>query len=410
MGEEATELPPSAVEEARRVRAGAEEDVDLLLADLERWVNTDTPSLDVAAVDRFAAALAATLEEYGLRAELVAAGDSGLYLHAHLSGDGRARVALLCHHDTVFPRGTALAHPFRREGDHVLGPGVADMKGGIVIAAHAARLLALGRRPFARLELVSAPDEEPRMVAPATLERLAGFDAVLCLECARPDHSIVSARKGGRWIRLEATGYPAHAGVDPDAGRNAVIALCREALRLAELHRSRPDLTLQVTELHGGEAKNVVPMSARLTADVRAATEADLQWALEQVSRTGHHAGVVIEVADLGGPPAFERTPAVAALARAAIALGAELGHRFGETTTGGVSDGSWTAAAGIPTLDGLGPAGGLDHTPNEYADVSSFAPRCGVVAGLVAALDGGLLDTGREASGHSGVDRAVGT
>lgn len=399
----ATELPPAAVEEARRVYIAAADELDLLLSDLEPWVNTDTPSLDVEAVDRFAAGLATRLDEYGLHAELVPAGENGLYVHARLGGNGRARVALLCHHDTVFPRGTARARPFRREGDRVFGPGVADMKGGIAVAAHAARLLALGVRPFARLELVSAPDEEPRTVAPATLERLAGFDAVLCLECGRPDHSVVSARKGGRWIHLDATGRPAHAGVDPDAGRNAVVALCREALRLASLHRSRPDLSLQVTELRGGEAKNTVPMRARLTADVRAATAADLDWALEQVSAIGRHEGVEVEVADLGGPPVFERTPAAAALARAAIALGAELGHFFGETTTGGVSDGSWTAGAGIPTLDGLGPTGGLDHTPGEYADVSTFAARCGVVAGLVAAVDAGLLDApNRRAEGPS--------
>lgn len=300
-------LTPAAVAEARRVRSSAEEELDLVLADVERWVNVDTPSLDVETLDRFAAALAATLDQYGLRAELVPAGEGGLYVHAHLEGAGRARVALLCHHDTVFPRGTALARPFRREGPRIFGPGVADMKGGIAIAAHAARLLALGERRFARVELVSAPDEEPRMVAPATLERLLGFDAVLCLECGRADGSIVSTRKGGRWIALEATGRPAHAGVDPDSGRNAIAALCREALRLAELHRSRPDLTLQVTEFRGGEAKNTVPRRARLIADVRAATASDLHWALERIAATGRHDGVQIEVLDLGGPPVLER-------------------------------------------------------------------------------------------------------
>ena len=381
-----------AVEEARRVHAAATDELDLVLADLEGWVNTDTPSLDIEAVDHFAADLAVTLDEYGLEPELVSAGESGLYVHAHLEGAGRARVALLCHHDTVFPSGTALARPLSRDASRVYGPGVADMKGGIAVAAHAARLLGLGPRPFARVELVSAPDEEPRMVAPATLDRLAGFDAVLCLECGRADHSIVSTRKGGRWIRLKATGRPSHSGVDPDAGRNAVDALCREAVRLAELHHRRPEMTLQVTEISGGEAKNIVPMRARLTADLRAATTADLEWGLEQVAAVGRYDGIEIEVAELGGPPILERTPAVAALAAAAVALGADLGHRFGEATTGGVSDGSWTAAAGIPTLDGLGPTGGLDHTPEEYAEIATFAPRCGVVAGLVAAVDARLL------------------
>jgi glutamate carboxypeptidase len=355
-------------------------------------VNTDTPSLDVPAVDGLAEDLAATLDEHGLQSELVAAGETGVYLHAALEGKGRARVALLCHHDTVFPRGTAAARPFARERDRVFGPGVADMKGGIAVAVHTARLLARGPRPFAHLELVSAPDEEPRTVSPATMERLAGFDAVLCFECGAADGSVVSVRKGGRWIRVDAVGLPAHAGVDPDAGRNAVVALCREALRLTDLHRSRPGVTVQVTEFSGGEGKNTVPARARLTADLRAATSADLDWALVQISMTRRYDGVEIEVTDLGGPPVLERTSAVAALAGAAIALGGELGQSFGESTRGGVSDGSWTAAAGIPTLDGLGPAGNLDHTPDEYVDVTTFAPRCGVVAGLVAALDAGFL------------------
>lgn len=389
-----TGLPAIAFEEARRVNLATREQIDVVLADLEAWVNTDTPSLDVDALDRFASTLAATLEDFGLRSEFVAAGEGGFYLHAALEGSGRARVALLCHHDTVFPRGTARVRPFRCEGGRVFGPGVADMKGGIAVAAHAARLLAVGPRPFAWLELVSTPDEEPRTTGPATLERLLDFDAVLSLECGRPDHSVVSARKGARWIRLHAGGRPAHAGVEPEAGRNAVAALCSEGLRLGALHGARPGLTLQVTEFRGGEGMNTVPASAMLTADVRAVTVSDLDWAVDEVAKVGTYDGIEIVAEDLGGPPVYERTPAVVALAGAAIALGAELGHSFGEATTGGVSDGSWTAGAGIPTLDGLGPTGGLDHTPGEYAEVSTFAPRCGVVAGLVAAVDAGLLDT----------------
>jgi glutamate carboxypeptidase len=336
--------------------------------------------------------LAAMLEDYGLQPELVpGAGDEGLYLHAALEGASRARVALLCHHDTVFPAGTAAQRPFRADGERCYGPGVADMKGGIAVAAHAARLLAAGPRPFARLELVSAPDEEERSGEPATADRLAGFDAALCLECGRPDGSIVSARKGAQWLRVRAFGRPAHAGVEPQAGRNAVLALCREAVRLSELDGARDGLTAQVTELRGGEGLNTVPSAATLTIDLRAPTAVVLEWALEQVGNVGAYDGVSLALEDLGGPPPLERTPAVAALAEAAIGLGASLGHRFDETLTGGVSDASWVAQRGIPVLDGLGPVGGLDHTPDEYVEIGSFAPRCGVVAGLIAAIDGGL-------------------
>ncbi len=149
---------------------------------------------------------------------------------------------------------------------------------------------------------------------------------------------------------------------------------------------------MQLTGIEGGEGLNTVPSSAILTGDMRAISESDLAWGREQVLAFGEHNGVTLSFEDLGGPPPLERTPAVAALAATAIALGSELGHTFGEALTGGVSDGSWTAHAGIPTLDGLGPVGGLDHGPDEYVETGTFATRCGVVAGLVAAVDAGLL------------------
>jgi glutamate carboxypeptidase len=288
--------------------------------------------------------------------------------------------------------GTSAERPFSRDSHRVYGPGVADMKGGIAVAVHAARQLARGSRPFARLELVSASDEETRPAAPLTMDRLAGFDAVLCMECGRVDGSIVSERKGGRWFRIHASGRPAHAGVDPDGGRNAVLALCQEALRLSSLHHARTGLTFQVTELYGGEGVNTVPGRGFLTGDMRARTASDLDWAMAQVRAFGSYDGVALREEDLGGPPPLERSREVAALARAAIGLGAKLGHEFDETSTGGVSDGSWTAWSGIPTLDGLGPVGGDDHTPYEYVELHTFAPRAGVVAGLVAAVDAGLL------------------
>ncbi len=377
---------------AVRAAATANDDLEVILGDLADWVNVDSPGGDVSAVDRMAAIIAHRLEEFGLHPELVPAGDSGLYLHATLEGSGTARVALLGHHDTVFPAGTAVARPFSQDGSRCYGPGVADMKGGLVVGAHAARLLALGDRPFALLELISCPDEESRPGAPATLDRFRDYDAVLCLECGRPGGEVVSGRKGACWTRVFAEGYPAHAGVEPDTGRNAVHAIAIEAARILELHHSRPGLTVQVTGLEGGEGLNTVPSRANLTVDMRAKSDLDLAWGIAQLTSFVEHDEITLTVEDLGGPPPLERTPRVAALAGASIELGALLGHTFGEALTGGVSDGSWTAHAGVPTLDGLGPVGGLDHGPDEYVETDTFASRCGVVAGLVAAIDAGLL------------------
>ncbi len=377
---------------AGRVRAAAAADLELILGDLARWVAQDTPSGALPALDALAADIADTLTGYGLTSELVPS-PAGLHVHAAVEGPGRARVALLCHHDTVFPLATAARRPLRREGDRLLGPGTADMKGGIAVAAHAMRLLAGGERPFARLELVSAPDEEVRSRPIATQARLAGFDAVLCMECGRPGGAVVSARKGGRWLDVVARGRSAHAGSEPEHGRNAVLALARELPRIAALDRAREGLTLHVTRMHGGDVLNSIPGEARATIDMRAWHEADLDWAEGSLLRCDQHRGIVFTADEerLVTPP-LERTPAVAALAEQATAIGAALGFPVPETTTGGVSDGCWTAGAGLPTLDGLGPVGALDHSPDEYIEIGSVAARCGLLAGLVAAVDGGLL------------------
>jgi glutamate carboxypeptidase len=384
-------LPQAAVAEAYRVRERADAELDLLLADVATWVDVDTPGGDLEALDGLARLLALVAERYGLEPELVET-PGGLALHAVLHGSGRARVALLGHHDTVFPLGTAVERPFRREGARCYGPGVADMKGGLAVALHTARLLAEGPRPFATVEVVSVPDEESRDSGPPSGGPLLDMDAVLCLECGRPRGEVVSERKGARWFRIRASGRAAHAGEAPDDGRNTAIALAGEALRLAPLHKARPGLTLQVTGLEAGEGLNTVPGSGSVTVDLRAWTDADLEWALDQALDFAAYEGIELAFEDLGGPPPLERTRAVATLAETAIALGAGLGHTFGETKAGGVSDGSWTASQGVPTLDGLGPVGGEDHTPWEYVETESFALRCGVVAGLVAAIDAGIL------------------
>ena len=359
-----------------------------MLDELRELVGSESPSRELEAVDATARIVLGQAEAVGLAGELVPA-PHGLHLHASLRGSGERRVVLLCHHDTVFPRGFASEHPFRVAGERAHGPGVADMKGGIVVALQAVRLLAPHRELYGELELVSVPDEEIRSEPFATIDRLAGADCVLCLECGRPGDGIVSARKAGRWPEVVACGRSAHAGVDGVNGRNAVLALCREAVRVAPLDGARDGLTLHVTSLHGGDVVNSVPGNARMSFDVRAWRTADVDWAVGQLRAFGRHEGVEIAIENDELTPALERTPAVAALAEAAVAIGRELGIPVHEQATGGASDACWTAAAGIPSLDGLGPIGALDHTPDEYIEIDSLATRSVLLAGLVAAQEG---------------------
>ena len=173
------------------------------------------------------------------------------------------------------------------------------MKGGLAVAAHAARLLATGERPFARLELVCVPDEEVRSDPIATQARLAGFDAVLCMECGRPGGAVVAARKGGRWLDVVAHGRSAHAVSEPEHGRNAVLALARELPRIAALDRAREGLTLHVARMHRGEVLNSIPGEARATIDMRAWRDADLDWAEAQLLRCDPHRDIAFTTADV---------------------------------------------------------------------------------------------------------------
>ena len=220
------------------------------------------------------------------------------------------------------------------------------------------------------------PDEEIRSEPIATQARLAGFDAVLCMECGRPGGAVVAARKGGRWLDVVARGRSAHAGSEPEHGRNAVLALARELPRIAALDGAREGLTLHVTRMHGGDVLNSIPGEARATIDMRGWHEADLDWAEAQLLRVDPHRGVTFTTASSAwSPRRSSAPPAVAALAAQAAALGDALGSAVPETSTGGVSDGCWTAGAGLPTLDGLGPVGALDHSPDEYIEIASLAP-----------------------------------
>ncbi|MDQ6822253.1 MAG: M20/M25/M40 family metallo-hydrolase [Actinomycetota bacterium] len=373
---------------ANAVRASAANELDLILDDLEAWVNCDSPSSDAAALSEVVELISERLQRYGATIDVQRV-EGGPALRAVAHGQGRRRIALLCHHDTVFPRGTAGARPFARSGDAAIGPGVADMKGGIAVAAHVLRLLKRSHAyAFGRLELISLPDEEIRSVPFPGIGDLVGCDAVFCMECGRPGDGIVTARKGGDWVTVTGRGRAAHAGVAPSDGRSALLAACREALRIADLDGQREGLGVHVTMLHAGEGLASVASSASMMLDLRGWHAEDLDWVLGEIGRFGRHDSIEFAASSSGRVPPLERTLGVKRLASLAVAIGDALGTPVHEVATGGLSDACWTAAAGIPTLDGLGPIGGYDHSPDEVIEVPSIAARCGLVAGLIAGVE----------------------
>jgi glutamate carboxypeptidase len=353
-------------------------------------VDTDTGLDDPHGRDAAAAMLAEWAAVAGCTTELVQH-PAGLHLVAALPGDGHGRVVLLGHHDTVFPCGTAAERPYTSDGHTAFGPGVADMKGGLLVGLNVLEALAAGPRHFASVELHSVPDEEVRTTPLGTLDRLLGADAVLVLECGRENGDLVSGRKTGAWLQLGVTGRPAHAGTEPELGSSAVLGLCREILRCSELDGVRPGVTVIAGTLSGGTLANVVPDHAGAMLDVRALCKVDLEWAIAELGRFGRYDGLTVQMNDAGTWPGIEQGAAGRQMLSEALMIARALGTRLDSQTSGGMSDGCWTAAAGIPTLDGFGPVGGRDHAPGEFIELTSVPTRCGIVAGLCAAVGLGL-------------------
>ena len=341
--------------------------------------------------DEVAGLLAELATQAGASADLVSL-PAGAHLRARLEGYGEGRIVLLGHHDTIFPAGTAAGRPLELRDGVAYGPGVADMKGGLLVGLAAIEALAKGERRFGCVELHSVPDEEVRTTPFATLDHVTDADAVLVLECGRENGDLVSGRKTGAWVRMIVEGRPAHAGTEPELGRSAVLGLCSEVLRCSALDGARAGLTVIAGTISGGTIANVVPEYAEAMFDVRAPRKADFDWALAEMARTGGREGLKVRLEDAGAWPGIEQGAPGERLIRAALEIAVELGVSVGHQTSGGMSDGCWTAAAGVPTLDGLGPVGGRDHSPDEYIVMSSVAPRCGILAGLCTAVGGGLL------------------
>lgn len=343
--------------------------------------------------DTAAAKIADWARALGCEVELIP-GSSGANVVASLSGRGRGRVVLVCHHDTVFPVGTAQTRPFEVRGDRAFGPGVADMKGGIALALMALERLGEGDRPFASVELHCVPDEEIRTKAFETVELARGADAALVLECGRQNGDLVIARKAGCWLRLKASGRPAHAGTHPEEGRSAVLALCSEVQRCSGLNGAREGLTVIAGTVSGGTMPNVVPELAEAVFDIRALRNCDMDWVVGEMAAHGCFDGVTVALERAEAWPAIEPTPSGSKLFEQAVLLAQTMGSPIGGQMSGGQSDGNWCAQAGIPTLDGLGPVGGQDHSPEEYLLLTSVPGRCGLLTGLVESVGKGLLDT----------------
>lgn len=312
-------------------------------------------------------------------------------LVGRIRGLGRGSVLLVGHADTVFERGTAAARPLRVEGGRVLGPGVCDMKGGLVLGLAAVRALReLGPEALGRATFLITPDEE--IGSPASRERIRAearrHDVAFVLEAAREDGSIVSARKGVTTGRIRLRGRAAHAGVEPERGRSALLAAARLLLALQGLNDPARGTTVNVGVLRGGSRPNVVAETAELEVDVRAVTleaQERVEEAVRELVARPWVEGVTAELELVREHAPMERTPTAERLVELARDIAAELGFDLRDASTGGCSDANTIAALGVPALDGLGPVGGDDHSEREWIELTTVPERAALLAGLIA-------------------------
>ncbi len=366
------------------------------LNDLRTLVGIDSGSQHKAGVDAVNNWLAERLAVLGYTVEFQPQTHVGDNLLATRRGRDRGRILLLGHSDTVYPVGTAARRPMVIAGDKILGPGTCDMKAGLLTGLYAlAALTAAGFDRFDTLTYLCVSDEEtdPRYSPPLIRSASRQADAVLTLEAARQNGDIVTARKGVQWYTVEAFGRSAHAGVEPEKGRNAILTLAHHLVALDQLNGLRPGVTVNAGYLHGGsDFPSIVPDYAKMRLDLRAFTVADMEVLVDAVRRQLDHPvmpGVTVKVMleESSVLPPMERTPQVARLEELVCRVGRELGLEVQGASTGGASDASLAAAEGVAVLDGLGPIGGLDHGPDEYIELSSIVPRTALLARLIMAI-----------------------
>jgi glutamate carboxypeptidase len=362
---------------------------------VEQFARLESPSTDKAAVDRFGRRLAAEWRKRGARVEFLWQRGRGDHLRVEWwPGRGRPRgqLFLLGHMDTVYDVGTLARMPVRVRGGRLHGPGVFDMKGGLAIALFAVDALRRARIvPPKRIVALWTTDEEiGSETSRAALEREARrSDAVLVLEPATgPVGHVKTGRKGVGEVELLVTGRAAHAGLNPDAGVNAVHEIALQIARVMRFGDAKRGLTVNVDVVAGGARSNVIADYARAVVDLRIARAAD-QVLLER--RFGALRpilpGARLEVRGGINRPPMERTAGVARLFRHAQELSREMGLALDESFVGGGSDGNFTAALGIPTLDGLGAVGEGAHSPGECIQLDRLPDRAALVAGLLATL-----------------------
>ncbi|MFC9330430.1 M20 family metallopeptidase [Kitasatospora sp. NPDC057015] len=353
--------------------------VDAMIEDLRTLVEVESPSRDVDALTASAEAVAGVIENrLGGRAVLV---ESEAGPHVRWSGGGDPEVLILGHHDTVFPLGTLERRPFTVRDGRATGPGVFDMLGGLVQAIHGVALL--GDRSGVEILVTSDEEVGSRSSRALVEERARACGAVLVFEGAAEGGALKTARKGCGTFEVTVTGRASHAGLEPEVGVNALIEASHQVLDIAALGRPDIGTTVTPTVASAGTLDNVVPAEATIVVDVRVETAEEKERVESAFAAlTPHLDGAKISVRGAIGRPPLPESASAPLFAVAKRLLPGLEGR-----AVGGGSDGNFTGALGVRTLDGLGAVGGGAHADHEYLVIEAMAERASLVAGLVDAI-----------------------
>jgi glutamate carboxypeptidase len=363
-----------------------------LLDFIEALVRIESPSDDPAAVNRCGAELDARLKTVGAKVTRVSPSGAGDHLRASV-GSGDQQILLLGHFDTVWPIGQLQRMPMKRENGKLHGPGVFDMKAGIGLAVLATRALLATRGSLSKqIVMLWTTDEEIGSTTSRALieAEAARSEAVLVFEPSLPGGALKTSRKGVGRFELTVTGISAHAGLDPGKGVSAIHEMARQVLAIERLQNVARGMTVNVGVVSGGTRVNVVAEEARATVDARAVSIADAN----DITRVMRGLAPQLKGASVTVTGGFERPPlergdGVVKLFDIAKAVAADLGQTLHEGAAGGGSDGNFTAALGIPTLDGIGAVGDGAHALHEHVDIDRLAPRAALIAGVLDRLTG---------------------
>ncbi|KMY56112.1 carboxypeptidase [Bacillus sp. FJAT-27231] len=361
---------------------------------LEAIVNTDSNSYDKEGVDQVGALLKEKFEDIGMYVKIHRQTEQGNHLEIKAKRESQPKILIIAHMDTVFPKGEAKKRPFSVIGDKAYGPGVNDEKASHVQVLYAMKALKKSGSPAVNnVHIIFNSDEEIGSISSKSLidEAAVGKDYSLVVECGRPNDGVVTERKGVGHFTVNVTGKGAHSGVEPEIGLSAIEELAYKVIKLQQLNDYKQGLTVNVGLIKGGTSVNTVPPHAEAEIDVRVKNEdqaMNVTNSIHQIAGEEIVKGTRTELTGAIDRPPMERTEESEKLFNTVKETGKELGFTIHEVSTGGGSDAAFTAAKGIPTIDGIGPIGEFSHSETEeYTDLNSLVDRTILLAKIIERL-----------------------